>query len=81
VTEGSIAEALRDVDARYPAVEIGSYPNYAHGKFGTSVVLKSADAAALAGAKSDVMVLIREMGVEPTEGEPEDKVAAGEPGR
>lgn len=81
VTEGSIAEALRDVDARYPTVEIGSYPNYARGKFGTSVVLKSADAAALGAAKGEVMALIREMGIEPIEGEPEDKVAAGEPGR
>ncbi len=81
VAEGSIADALRAIAARCPNVEIGSYPNYAHGKFGTSIVLKSADAAALASAKWDVMALMREAGAEPMEGDPPDKVAAGEPGR
>jgi molybdenum cofactor synthesis domain-containing protein len=80
VAEGSIADALRAIAARYPNVEIGSYPNYAHGKFGTSIVLKSTDARALASAKGEVMAMMRKAGGEPMEGDPEDKVAAGEPG-
>jgi molybdopterin-biosynthesis enzyme MoeA-like protein len=80
VAEGSIADPLRAVASRHATVEIGSYPNYAHGKFGTSVVLKSTDALALASAKQDVMALMREAGAAPIEGDLSDKVAAGEPG-
>lgn len=81
VPEGAIADGLRAVAGRYPSVEIGSYPNYAHGRFGTSVVLKSTDGSALAEAKRAVVTLIRAAGVEPEEGDPTGKVAAGEPGR
>jgi molybdenum cofactor synthesis domain-containing protein len=80
VAEGSIAEALRAIAARHPDVEIGSYPNYAHGKFGTSIVLKCSAAGVLAAARQEVWAMMREAGGEPQEGDPEDKVAAGEPG-
>lgn len=80
VVEGKIGEALRDIQARYGDVEIGSYPNYAQGRFGTAFVLKSHDRAKLAAAKAEVAAMMRGQGVEPEEGEPANKVAAGEPG-
>lgn len=53
--EGDIAAPLTAVQARHPAVEIGSYPFMRAGAFGTSLVLRSADEAALSAAASDLL--------------------------
>ena len=80
VVEGRIADPLREIQTRAPDVEIGSYPNFIDGKFGTVLVLKSYDADALARAKNEVAAMLRAEGAEPREGEPPRMTAAGEPG-
>ncbi len=47
--EGDLADLLRDVDAGHPEVRIGCYPFYRAG-LGCTLVLRSADSAALAAA-------------------------------
>lgn len=43
VTEGNLAKQLTEIQARNRQVEIGSYPFYQGGKFGTSLVVRSLD--------------------------------------
>lgn len=66
-TEGSIATPLAALQARHERVSIGSYPFVRGGRLGTSLVLRSSDAAALDHATAEVMALIRSVGVEPIE--------------
>ncbi len=81
VVEGRIGDTLRAIAGRFPAVEIGSYPIYTQGRFGTTFVLRSENEAALAASRDEVFAMIRDQGAEPHIGEPENKIAAGEPGR
>lgn len=68
--EGRIAEGLADIQARYPEVEIGSYPYYRTGGGGVAVVAKGTDAEAVRRAARDVLVFMRACGGHPVEGEP-----------
>lgn len=64
-TESSIAVPLAAVQDRHPKAEIGSYPFVRAGRFGTSLVARSTDAAALAAAVEDITNMLRQSGVEP----------------
>jgi len=53
--EGDIAGPLKDIQARYPQVTIGSYPKELPGpRFAADIVLRSRDEEALAGAAAEV---------------------------
>lgn len=45
--ESSVADRLKELDALYQGLSIGSYPYFKEGKVGTIVVLRGADVAAL----------------------------------
>ena len=68
--EGRIAEGLGDIQKRYPALDIGSYPYYRAGGGGVAVVAKGTDAEAVRQAAHDVLVFMRACGGQPVEGEP-----------
>lgn len=70
IGEGTVAAGLGEIQARYPDVEIGSYPYFRAGHFGTSLVLRSTDAARLAAATGEVRALVRSLGAEPIEADP-----------
>ena len=74
--EGTIAQGLSDVQARYPDVEIGSYPSARDGRLGVSLVFRSTDPARIAPAVDEVKALVRAMGDTP-EDEPLDAEGAG----
>jgi molybdenum cofactor synthesis domain-containing protein len=74
--EGTIAQGLSDVQARYPDVEIGSYPSARAGRLGVSLVFRSTDPARIAPAVDEVKALVRALGDTP-EDEPLDAEAAG----
>ncbi len=63
--EGLIAEGLAAIQARHPAIAIGSYPYVRAGRVGTSLVMRGPDAQALDGAAEEVRALIRSLGAEP----------------
>ncbi len=63
--EGDLAQDLGELQARYPEMEIGSYPYFRRGHFGVSVVLRSTDDEALAEALDALCGLIRGLGGEP----------------
>ena len=53
-----------EIQARQPTVEIGSYPFMRQGSFGTSLVLRSVDEAAIADAAEAILAEARTRGVE-----------------
>ena len=60
--EGAIAQGLGDIQQRWPEIDIGSYPFYREGKFGTSLVLRGTDAADLDAARLAVEDLVIQLG-------------------
>jgi molybdopterin-biosynthesis enzyme MoeA-like protein len=62
--EGDIALPLADVQARWPTVEIGSYPFMRQDSFGTSLVLRSVDEGAIAEAAEAILAEARERRVQ-----------------
>lgn len=65
--EGTIADDLSALQERFAAVEIGSYPFFRLGRFGTSLVLRSEDAALMARAADELRSLLTKLGAEPIE--------------
>ena len=59
--EGEIAGPLRRVAETHPSVAIGSYPFVRDGRFGSNLVARSEDPAALAAAFADLQALAREL--------------------
>jgi molybdenum cofactor synthesis domain-containing protein len=71
VAEGTIAKDLGELQARFPELDIGSYPFFRAGRFGTSLVLRGTDEARLALAAQELRSLIRRLGAEPLDKEPD----------
>ncbi|MCB1885836.1 MAG: competence/damage-inducible protein A [Geminicoccaceae bacterium] len=61
--EGDVAATLSEVQARHGAVDIGSYPFFQQGLFGTSVVVRSDDGTRLDEAFLDLERALAEQGV------------------
>ena len=68
--EGTVAAGLSAIQARYPALDLGSYPYERAGGNGVAIVAKGTDAAAAEAAIGEVAALIREIGRTPVMGEP-----------
>ena len=62
--EGEIAKPLGEIQASHPTVEIGSYPFMRQDRFGTSLVLRSVDQAAIDAAAEAILAETRSRGVE-----------------
>lgn len=57
LSESKIAEALADVQKKWPNVEIGSYPQFKEGSFAVNIVLRCVDAVMLEAATQDVIAI------------------------
>ncbi len=66
--EGVVALGLSEIQYRYQDVAIGSYPFVRDGRFGTSLVLRSVDAARLDAAYNEVRDMIEGCNGEPIDG-------------
>ena len=66
IKEGDIADGLTAIQAKYPAVSLGSYPRAADGKFWVSVVGRSTDKALIAAAIGEVARLMQSKGAAPS---------------
>ena len=73
VFEGNIAEGLTAIQARHPALDLGSYPYYRSGGTGGGVALvaKGTDEGAVAAAAQEMEALLRAAGGDARDGEPE----------
>ena len=65
--EGIIAKGLGEIQGRYSDLDIGSYPFYRRGEFGTSLVLRGRDPARLAAGTEEVVALVKGLGGTPVE--------------
>jgi molybdenum cofactor synthesis domain-containing protein len=65
LAEGVVAKGLGELQARYPDVDIGSYPFYRAGRYGTSLVCRSADEARLKAATAELRDMLVALGGEP----------------
>ncbi len=63
--ESAIADPLARLQQAYPMVEIGSYPFDRDGRYGTTLVLRCADAALLEEATEQLKAIIVRVGAEP----------------
>jgi len=72
VGEGIIAKGLGALQDRYPVLEIGSYPFFRQGRFGASFVIRGTDSTAIKAAAEELRGIIRGLGAEPIEGEPQE---------
>ncbi len=68
--EGRLAAGLAAIQARYPTLDIGSYPYYRGDNNGVAIVAKGTDEAASAAAIAEAAALIESLGVSPILGEP-----------
>jgi molybdenum cofactor synthesis domain-containing protein len=62
VGEGVIADGLRAIQERWPAVEIGSYPFSNQGKYGTVIVTRGTDQTLNEEVSREVAALARGLG-------------------
>jgi molybdenum cofactor synthesis domain-containing protein len=67
--EGIIAEGLGKLQDAYAELDIGSYPYFRRGAFGTALVIRGTDEARVAAAAAELAELIRSLGGEPLAGE------------
>src|SRR5271165_3089798 len=70
LAEGIIAAPLGEVQARFPDIDIGSYPFYRPSGNGVAVVAKGTDAAAAEAVIAEVTKFIIGFGKTPIQGEP-----------
>lgn len=60
VAESAIAEALANVAARYPQLDVGSYPWQRDGRWGTALVARGTDPAAVEAASNEILSFVTE---------------------
>jgi molybdenum cofactor synthesis domain-containing protein len=62
--EGEMAAMLEGVQRRYPDLDLGSYPFFRQGRFGTTLVARGPDQARVEAAHLELRARADEMGVE-----------------
>lgn len=65
--ESQIAAPLRAIQARYPNVDLGSYPFYRPDGYGTNLVMRGTDERELEEMRDELREMIIGFGVEPIE--------------
>lgn len=65
VAESEIADLLRQTEARFAGVQIGSYPFFREGRVGANFVVRSTDAALIAACLESLADALRALGLEP----------------
>jgi molybdenum cofactor synthesis domain-containing protein len=65
--EGTVAAGLRELQQRHADVQMGSYPFYRDGVYGTDLVLRATDPARLEAALEDLRRLVAGLGGEAVE--------------
>ena len=64
IAESLIAEELGAIAARFPQLDIGSYPFVKDGKFGTALVARGTDKAAVHKAANEIAAAVKAKGIE-----------------
>ena len=67
LAEGALAKGLGDLQAKYPDFDLGSYPWFRRGQYGTSLVWRGTDRERLEAATDELKALIQSLGGDPVE--------------
>ncbi len=70
IREGDLAAGLTEIQARYPTLDLGSYPYYRDDVAGVAIVAKGTDVVLADSAIAEVTALFRGLGGAPVAGEP-----------
>jgi molybdenum cofactor synthesis domain-containing protein len=65
IAESIVADELGAIALRYPHLDIGSYPWVRDGRFGTALVTRGIDQAAVNAASGEIAAMLRARSVEP----------------
>ena len=65
--EGTVAAGLGEIQKAHPDIDIGSYPQYARGRFRVSLVMRGTDAFEVDACTDEVMAMVRRLGGDPRE--------------
>jgi molybdopterin-biosynthesis enzyme MoeA-like protein len=63
--EGTLAGPLKELQGEYPDIDMGSYPFYRVGRFGSNLVLRAADEGRLEEAVRKLVARVDQLGGEP----------------
>ena len=66
VAESTVAEELRAIAEKYSQTDIGSYPWFRQGQYGTSLVVRGTDKAAVQAASDAIFTMVEKRGGKPT---------------
>ena len=66
--ESEIADGLEEIQRRYPQIDLGSYPFYRDNVYGTTLVMRGADEAALERMLGEVKAIVEARGAVPRDG-------------
>ena len=67
LAEGVVAKGLGEIQARFPELDIGSYPTFGQGGPATNLVSRGVDPDRLARATAEIVKLVRDHGGDPKE--------------
>ncbi len=67
--ESAAAATLAAVEQAHPGAQIGSYPFWREGRSGANFVIRATDAALLATVAAALMASLRDIGIDPVDGE------------
>lgn len=71
--ESTVANALKEIQDRYPDIDLGSYPFFRKDGYGTNLVMRGTDTKDLDRMKEEVRQMILDFGAEPfEEGDPRE---------
>ncbi len=65
--ESTVANALKEIQDRYPDIDLGSYPFFRPDGFGTNLVMRGTDTRLLDQMKEEVRQMIIDFGADPIE--------------
>ncbi len=64
LTEGQVAKRLREIQDAHPHIDLGSYPFHRDERYGTTLVMRGTDEAALDAMLAEVVEMIVDLGGE-----------------
>ena len=67
--ESTVASQLAEIQSRYPQVDIGSYPFFREGNYGTNLIMRGTDPAVLQEVQQAVIAMVESLGLEAFERE------------
>ena len=63
VGESTVANQLGEIQNRHPEIDIGSYPFFRDGNYGTNLIMRGTDPETLAQTQKEVIAMVQSLGI------------------